>query len=166
MTSDECNPWLYRQQIQIKQEMPGAHAAIVERHHDLLRCILHTTETQLAEEGVNMDFDIVLAECVFLSIIVMLSVAGFRRYQTLYRRLPAMMADFEPNADLILADNAVGVVGASRHHHRVREIALRSMVDMTPKQRVERAARTHSRRSVESLDLQVGDHIDFTGHLV
>ena len=141
----------------ITQE-PGTHAHSVERHHDLLRRVLHTTETQSLEEGVNLPFEVVLAECV-LAKNVMLSVAGFSPYQALYGRLPPLMAEFEPASDLQLTDTVGGVVGASRHHHLVREIALRSMVDMTAKQRVERAAKAHTRRTTESLDLVRGDQV-------
>ena len=60
---DACNLWLDRQQIQVKTKEPGTHAYIVERHHDLLHRVLHTTEAQLAEEGIDMPFEVTLAEC-------------------------------------------------------------------------------------------------------
>ena len=145
---DACNLWLDRQQIQVKTKEPGTHAHIVERHHDLLRRVLHTTEAQLAEEGVDMPFEVTLAECT-LAKNVMLSVAGFSPYQALCGRLPQMMANFEPSSDVQLVDDVSGIIGASRHHHRVREIALASMVEMIAKQRIERAAKTQTRRSIE-----------------
>eukprot|EP00974_Lingulodinium_polyedra_P008335 795162-Lingulodinium_polyedra.AAC.1 len=35
------------------------------------------------------------------------------------------------------------------------------MVDLTARQRVERAARAKTRRATESLELQPGDHVEF-----
>eukprot|EP00972_Heterocapsa_arctica_P083796 12348497-Heterocapsa_arctica.AAC.1 len=60
-------------------------------------------------------------------------------YQALYGRMPPIMAEFEPLSDTQLDDVSSGIPGVSRHHHRLREIAVQTMVDLTAKQRVERA---------------------------
>eukprot|EP00969_Alexandrium_andersonii_P007698 335701-Alexandrium_andersonii.AAC.1 len=66
------------------------------------------------------------------------------------------MADFKPASDLALDDSGSGIAGVSRHCHRLREIPVQTMVDLTARQRVERAARAKTRRAPESLELQLG----------
>eukprot|EP00974_Lingulodinium_polyedra_P000275 25781-Lingulodinium_polyedra.AAC.1 len=71
------------------------------------------------------------------------------------------MADFEPAAEIQLDDSGSGIAGVSRHHHRLREIAVQSMVDLTARQRIERAARAKTRRATESLELMPGGQVEF-----
>ena len=42
--SDEAAQWMDRWQIQIRSKQPGAHAQMVERHHDIFRRLLLKVE--------------------------------------------------------------------------------------------------------------------------
>eukprot|EP00973_Karenia_brevis_P025148 3468593-Karenia_brevis.AAC.1 len=77
---EESAQWLDRWQIQIKTTQPGLHAQIVERHHELLRQLLHRVTTQLKEEKIKMPLDQVVAEC-FIVKNMLISVSGASPYQ-------------------------------------------------------------------------------------
>ena len=51
--------------------------------------------------------------------------------------------------------------GISRHIHRIREIAVESMVASTAQERLKRAMRSNTRPAIESQKLQLGDAVDF-----
>ena len=161
LMSDEAAQWMDRWQIQLRSKEPGAHAQMVERHHDILRRLLLRVESQLTEEGIgNVPLEMIVAECC-LAKNLLISIGGYSPYQALYGRLPPIMAEFEPASETQLDDMSAGVPGVSRHHHRLREIAVQSMVDLTAKQRIERAMRARTRRTTESLMLEPGDLVDF-----
>ena len=161
LTGDEAALWLDRWQILVRTKAPGAHAQIVERHHDVLRRLLLRMESQLAGDGVMSILDeAVVAECR-LAKNFLVSVGGVNPDQALYGRTPPIVADFEPASGLPLDDSGAGIAGSSRHQHRLWEIPVQSMVDLTARQRVERAARAKTRRTTESLELQAGDQIEF-----
>ena len=106
---------------------------MVERHHELLRRILLRVEAQLAEEGIHVPLDVILAEC-FLAKNCLLTVAGHTPYRALYGRDPPGLAEFEPTSETQLDDASGGVPGYSRHHLRVREIAVGAMIQEAAQQ--------------------------------
>ena len=161
LLSDESAQWMDRWQIQVRSKEPGAHAQMVERHHDIFRRLLLRVESQLAEEGVmGIPLPMIVAECA-LAKNLLLSVGGSSPYQGLYGRMPPIMAEFEPLSDTQLDDVSAGIPGVSRHHHRLREITVQSMVDLTAKQRIERAMRAKTRGTVESEMFENGDLVEF-----
>ena len=99
-------------------------------------------------------------ECVFTKNLLT-SIGGVSPYQAVYGRMPPIMAEFEPSSDLAMDDSDGGTPGISRHHHRLREVAVQTIVDLTAKQRVERAARAKARKASESMQLESGDLVDF-----
>ena len=111
---------------------------MVERHHEILRRLLLRVESQLAQEGIAVPFNIILCECV-LAKNVLTTVAGHTPYRALYGREPPGLAEFEPISETQLDDFSAGVAGHSRHHHRVREVAIAAMVQETAHLRIERA---------------------------
>ena len=158
--SEECSQWLDRWSVQLKTKEPGSHAQVVERHHELFRQIYHRTKTQLKEEKIVLDKEILVAEC-FLVKNLMISVAGSSPYQAVYGRVPPLMAEFEPASETQLDDTSGGVSGMSRHHHRLREVSVQSMVEMTARQRMDRALTSKTRQSHQQLTLEVNDTVDF-----
>lgn len=72
-----------------------------------------------------------------------------------------MLAEFEPASETQLGDLSVGILGVSRGHHRLREIAVHSMVDLTAKTRLERVLASKARVTHEQLALSAGDLFDF-----
>ena len=157
---EEANQWLDRWGIEMKAKEEGSHAQLVERHHDLARKIIHRVRGQLEEEGIVMPMEIVIAECALIKNLL-ITVAGFSPYQAVYGRLPPLMAEFEPVSDCQIDDQSAGIPGISRHHHRLREVAMQSMVEMTAKDRLRRALRSKTRAPHEALQLTVGDQVDF-----
>ena len=89
------------------------------------------------------------------------TVAGQTPYRALYGRDPPGLAEFEPTSETQLDDMSGGVLGLSRHHHRVRELAIAAMVQETAQLRLERALTSKTRVAAEQLDLQPGDLVDF-----
>ena len=67
---------------------------MVERPHELLRRILLRVEAQLAEEGIHVGLDVILAESL-LAKNCLLQVAGHSPYRALYGRDPPGLAEFE-----------------------------------------------------------------------
>ena len=67
------------------------------------------------------------------------TIAGQSPYRALYGRDPPGLAEFEPTSETHLDDMSGGVRGLSRHHHRVREIAIVALVQETAKMILEQA---------------------------
>ena len=133
---------------------------MVERHHELLRRILLRVEAQLAEEGIHVLLDVILAEC-FLAKNCLLTVAGHTPDRALYGRDPPGLAEFEPTSETQLDDASGGVPGYSRHHLRVREIADGVGIQEAAQLRLERALASKTRLASEQLELSQGDLVDF-----
>ncbi|CAK0800860.1 unnamed protein product [Prorocentrum cordatum] len=157
---EEAYQWLDRWGIEMKAKEEGSHAQLVERHHDLVRKIIHRVQAQLAEEGIVMPLEIVIMECALIKNLL-ITVAGYSPYQAVYGRLPPLLAEFEPVSDCQIDDQSAGIPGISRHHHRLREVAMQAMVEMTAKDRLRRALRSKTRAPHEALQLVVGDQVDF-----
>ena len=160
LMGDVAASWMDRWQIQLRSKEPGAHAQIVERHHDMLRQLLHRVEKQVEEEGLNIPLGMVISEC-FLAKNLLTSIGGVSPYQALYGRVPPILSEFEPQSDTQLDDSGPGVPGVSRGHHRLRELAVQTIVELTAKQRLDRALKSKTRRPAEQLELQAGDLVDF-----
>ncbi len=124
--------------MQLRPKAPGEHAQVVERHQAILRSLFAKVEAQLAAEGMNVPFAVVVAECT-LAKNVLTTVAGFTPYIALYGRSPPPMAEFEPKSETSIDDESGGAAGYSRHHLRLREIAVQSTVELTAKQRLDSA---------------------------
>ena len=87
LDSEEVRQWLDRIRSEVKPKAPGEHAQTVERRHELLRHILHNVEYQLREEGINLPFDVVLAECMFVKN-AMITVGEVTPFQSVLGRTP------------------------------------------------------------------------------
>ncbi|CAK0897272.1 unnamed protein product [Prorocentrum cordatum] len=157
---EEAYQWLDRWDIEIKAKEEGSHAQLVERHHDLARKIIHRVRSQLEQEGIAMPLEIVIAECALIKNLL-ITVAGFSPYQAVYGRLPPLLAEFEPVSHCQIDDQSAGIPGISRHRHRLREVAMQAMVEMTAKDRLRRALRSKTRAPHETVSLAVGDQVDF-----
>ena len=160
LTGEEAAQWCDRWAIQIKTREPGSHAQMVERHHEMLRRLVHRVQVQLREERIKIPMDIIVAEC-FLIKNLMTSVGGSSPYQAVFGRVPPILSEFEPASETQIDDLSAGIPGISRHHHRLREVTVEGMVDLTAKQRMERALNSKTRLAHEQLALQQGDQVDF-----
>ena len=120
----------------------------------------HRVEDQLAEEGVKVPRDVVVAECVFAKN-AMVTIGRETPYRSVLGRDPIILADFEPLSETQLDDQSAGIPGFSRNHLRVREIAVQSIVQQTAINRLNRALNSKTRVAVEQLELHPGDLVDF-----
>ena len=62
LTGDEFALWCCHHSIQVRRKEEGIHAQMVERHHELLRQLLHRLEAQRQEGGLAPEFEDILAE--------------------------------------------------------------------------------------------------------
>jgi len=91
----------------------------------------------------------------------MLTTDGNCPYQALYRRVPRLLVDFGKAAGAALDDEAGGLACVSRHSQRLREVSLDSAVQTIAQRRIDRAVQDKTRPALETLDLDVGDQVDF-----
>jgi len=87
----------------------------------------------------------------------MISIGGVTPMQAVLGKNPPLLADFEPRSDVPCDDSD----GVPRNVHRAREGALTKMIERTAAMRLERAQRSKTRTAVESMELAIGDEVDF-----
>ena len=104
LAGEEAAQWLDRWNIQIKAMEKGAHAQMVERHHDILRKLIHRVSSQLDHEGISVPMEIIVAESSIIKNIL-LTVGGYCPYVALYGRLPPLHAEFEPASETQIGDS-------------------------------------------------------------
>ena len=114
----------------------------------MARQLILRVKAQLDELGIAIDDDSLIAECEFAKNILT-CVGGHSLYEGLYDRTPAVLAEFEPAVESQL-DDSQGMPGISRGHHRVREIVILQMVNISAAQRLNRAQGSQTRLSAES----------------
>ena len=79
LVSDMASQWMDHWSIEIRPKEVGAHAQIVERHHDALQRLLLRTEEQLTAEGLVIPMSALVAECSLMKNLL-ISVGGFSPY--------------------------------------------------------------------------------------
>ena len=148
----------------IKLHLKGKeqHAFYIERRGALLRDCVHRIKSQLHEEGLDdISFKTILAEAIFCCNALITIKNGDENYtpfQGLYGRTPKLL----PSIDQIEAPRGSQTTEASiEHTNTLREIAIRSIVEGSARARLGRALNTRSTPAAQSLDLQVGEEIDF-----
>ena len=148
---------LFLQRLGIERVLraPGQHGVVVERHHEVLRVALQHAEEQLKEEGIDLPFSVVLAQCIFAKNAILTS-ASASPYQALLGRTPGILPDVDRPTD----PESAGFED-SQQISRAREIAVKSIVESTAAARMKRAAKAHTRMPGEALQLQTGDLIEF-----
>ena len=136
----------------------GRHAHIVERHHEVVRDLLHKIQSQLEHEGILLDDVDIISEAM-LAKNTLLNVGGVSPYNAVFGRSPNMLADFEGSAMNTLAPE--GSTESIRGQQRLREIALESMIGCSARDRIRRALSTNTRPAGEHLNLQLDSLVDF-----
>eukprot|EP00971_Amphidinium_carterae_P271540 5387674-Amphidinium_carterae.1 len=159
VASEEGAVWAERWNTSIKLKAHGSHAAIVERHNELLRQQIHRTLSQLQSERIVVPFEDVLSEAV-LAKNVLLTVGGSSPYEGLFGRRIQLLPEFEEPGASMLQDTEGGIPGVSKQVNRLREVAVAQMIEATSKERLLRANRTRTRMSGEELALQPGDLVE------
>eukprot|EP00971_Amphidinium_carterae_P338356 6475627-Amphidinium_carterae.1 len=129
---------------------PRAKAAIVERHHEILRQSLHKTELQMQQEHRELEFNQVLA-LVIAAKNNLTMIAGVTPHQAVFGRPGHLL----PNTEEASASADLSSV------NRAREIAAASIVEEHAKQRMTRALRHQTRPAIEEFPYEPGTSIDF-----
>ena len=93
---------------------------------------------------------------------LMVRIDGYSPYVALFGRSTPLLAEFEPASECQIDDSGAGLPGISRHHHRLRELAVESMIELTARKRLRRAAKSKIRVVAEQLELASGDLVDFS----
>ena len=159
LVSEEAAVWLERHGIQPRSKAKNAHAYIAERHHSILRDMIHKILGQARSENLAFEISDVLSEAVFCKNIFV-NIGGYSPFQAVFGRLPHILADLDTANVSAMDDSKGGIPGISRHAIRLREIAVSSIVQATAQSRMQIAERTKTRLSAEHLDLRSGDLID------
>jgi hypothetical protein len=157
LCSEEASIMFERWHVTFKPKGKGSHAAIVERHHEVLRQQFHLIKSQCQAEGLAVSDEEILSEC-FWAKNSMIRVHGQSPYQALFGRVPPLLQEFESPTISATLDSKGGE--NSRHVIRLREISLQSIVEGTAKERIKRASHTQTRVTGELLGLQAGDLVD------
>ena len=85
---------------------------------------------------------------------VLLNTHSVSPFMALYGRQPNLLKDFEN-------PTASEVAGGADPVQRLREIAISTLLEGTAHDRLQRALRSKSRPAGQSLDLKIGDLVDF-----
>jgi len=133
--------------IKLNLEAKQQHAAVVERHTDLLRRQIHLMDAQAIADGLRVTFEQVLSEAT-LAKNMLLQYGGFSPCEALCGRTPHLLDVMSVEAD------------AQEDPVRLRFIAVQSMVQAAAEDRIKRAESTRTRPAGELRELQIGDLVE------
>ena len=94
LTGDQAAIWAERWKLNLLLKAKNQHANIAERHHDILRVLIHKMLAQAKAENLLVEFEDVLAEATFVKN-AMLQIGGTTPYVALLGRFPMILAEFE-----------------------------------------------------------------------
>ena len=154
--SEYTNQYLARKGIHLHVRGKDQHARFIERRGALLRDQIHRVEGQLKEEGIEMPFHSILAESVF-SGNALLSINGSSPYNAVYGRVPQIL----PGIDQVRPPGDDREPATFRHAQRLREVSVQAIVEGSARARLGRTTNTRTTASSSTLNLQVGEEIDF-----
>ena len=93
-----------------------------------------------------------LAEAIFCGN-ALLAVNGYSPYSAVCGRVPHIL----PSIDQVEPPDADREPQLFRHAHRLREVAVRAIVEGSARARLGRALNTRTTASAENLDLKIGE---------
>ena len=152
MISEEAALWSERWSTSFRFKPKGSHASIVERHHQILRDVIHKIMAQAKLEKISLDSRRMISEAIYAKNI-MTSIHGTSPYVALFGRYPAILSEME-DAGLSAVDDESGT---HKHSTRLRELALAGIVEGVSQDRLKRAAASKARMPGQLLQLATGD---------
>ena len=158
LINDEAKVYFSRIGSELKLKGVGAHVRMLEKHHDYLRQLYLRVREQCAEEGINVTKELLLGICIVAKN-SFFTVGNSTPMQAVFGRQPAILPNLE-QGDALLDDSGVGPDGISRNSIRIREIACEEMLQVTSKERAERASRSKTRRAVQLEKYEVDDKVE------
>ena len=157
--SEESSIFAERMGFALRPKPIGSHAAMVERHHQVLRDTLHKVVMQARCEKLFFSFSDCLSQVVFAKN-ALTNVGGHSPYVAVFGRHPQLLTDLESAGQSAVRDGEGGIAGASRHAIRMREIALEAMISATASSRLRIAEKSNTRASGQLTELLAGDMVD------
>ena len=154
LDDEESNMYFEIKGITKRTAAPAQHTRIVDRRTQVLRDCMHKIFSQLGEEGIAAPLSRVLSEAVYATN-ALTTVNGHSPFTAVLGRVPPLLPDA-----VIVADDTEGAP-SSAHTHRLREIALQSIIEGTAQDRIKRALKTPTRMAGEELALDVGDPVEY-----
>jgi len=136
----------------------GQHASHVERHHEILRQLINKIHAQSQLEGIPSSIETIVDEAVFAKN-ALTQIGGETPYRALLGRTPNLLTEFqEPTISQLQDTTKVPTQGTVMedqclNSQRIREIALKQMVEASAWSKTQRALSTKSRTSAEELKL-------------
>jgi hypothetical protein len=85
--SEQSSIWCERSGFSIRPKAVGSHAALVERHHQVLRDLLHRLLLQARSEKPHVEFNDVLSQTIHAKN-VLTNVGGHSPYVAVFRQIP------------------------------------------------------------------------------
>ena len=140
LISEDAAIWSERWGTSFKFKPKGSHAAIVERHHQIVRDQIHKLLAQCKLENITVNPSQIISEAVYVKNILT-SVHGVSPYVALYGRYPIILKEMEDQG-LSQDDDSTGPHNFST---RLREMALVTIVEGISQDRLKRAASSKSR---------------------
>eukprot|EP00971_Amphidinium_carterae_P341791 6480788-Amphidinium_carterae.1 len=156
LDSDASDAYFQLRGITKRTVAPGQHARVADRRAALLRDAVHKIESHLYDEGITVPFVRVLADCVFCTNSLW-TFDGASPYNALLGRQPHLLPPPAALADDTLSE----APQVARHTHRLREVAVQTIVEYTARSRLKRARDAHTRVAGEQLELKVGDKVEY-----
>jgi len=157
LNSDEARVFLSRTGIVLELVGVDDHAKMIEKHNHILRLTYLKLRSQAIEQGLNVPNEHLLTCCVTAKNSTF-AVGDTTPMMAAIGKQPAVL----PNLDTIGAqadDSHTGPDGYSRGRLRLKELSLQNIAEVSALQRMQIAARTKTRPSVQATGLQAGDEV-------
>ena len=145
--------------ITLRFKPRGAHAQPAERHNALLRDTIHKNRIAVVAREDNHPQPFIVAVSVYAEN-ALINIGEHTPYAPVLGQHPHHLAELEEMGQSAITDDKGGVVGASRHSVRLREIAMEAIMQTTAQQRMVRAEGSRTRITGQALQLSVGDLVE------
>ena len=160
VVSDKFQSYLKRWGVDHRPRAKGQHLGHIDRRGALVRDVIHKIVSQLHEDGLEMPFEYVLSEATFCTN-ALLSINGCTPYNAVYGRTPTLLPSINALDDWTADARHSDSPGTIRHTHRMREIAIQSIMQETAKVRISRALSTPTLEAGEREQYKAGDQVDY-----
>ena len=117
-------------------------------------------KSQADEEGLKVTNNMLLTAALTAKN-ALTNVGGVSPMQAALGHQPAILPDSTQMAAIQDDNNALTGSGIARHSQRIRELAVEAMVNVSAKERLERAMRTKTRKAVQHEQYERGDEVEF-----
>ena len=161
LVTDSAKQMLARWNTSLVVKGVGEHVHMLEKHHDILRQQFLRLESQVKEEGLHIESDMLMDEAVFAKD-ALFQMGNVSPYQALFGQTPSVLPDMT-QSDAVLddsVDDCQDMDGYSRCRHRLRELAIQTCIEHSAKERAQRALRSKTRPATQSEAYDYGEKVE------